>query len=478
MRGTDPRAAQPEPETGTNTREDNQQLSQLLKEARTRAGLTQEQLAGLSTVSVRAIRDLELGRVQRPRKDTIRLLADAMRLSGPRRAALEMSTGSRSVADALKKVYNTEPAAPPVATGPFVGRGPHLRAITELLGTERERFVSIVGGMGVGKTRLALEATRVLHRRHQTPIVWVPMGGSVNSLEGRSQQMLANWVRELVNDCGPFAEIPRVIDGRPTLLVLDGLEKTDSVKSALLQLLHSSTRLSILVTTRDPELGLGGRVLPLAPLALPADSQPADLPEQPALHLMMSYLRYLRPEILPTESVVATMSRVCQALDGIPLALESAATWLSVYAPHQLLEAAQRSPVMLTEPVSDPGSALGLRRSMEHTIARLSPQHGALLRTLAGYEGAWTVDTVARRTPGNAAEVGRGVHALLLRGLICPIGAEESRADAVSRFSVLNLVKHLVAAERRAQVPVTARTPAAVSATASVERAATPICAI
>ncbi|MFH9733936.1 helix-turn-helix domain-containing protein [Streptomyces sp. NPDC017260] len=476
MRGTGTLAVQAAPKIEASVSGHAQRLSQLLKEARARSGLTQEQLAGLSTVSVRAIRDLELGRVQRPRKETVRLLADAMRLSGPRRAALEMAAGSQPVADTLQKVDNTHSAVPPMSTGPFVGRGPQLRAVTELLGTDGERLVSIVGGMGVGKTRLALEAAQVLHRRHQTPIVWVPMGGSVNALAGRPQQVLANWVRELLNDCGSLAELTQVIDGTP-LLVLDGLEVSGAVKSAVVQLLDMNPRLRVLVTTRDPELGLGGRLLALAPLAPRADSTSVALAEQPAVSLMMSYLRHLRPEVLPTEAVVATMARVCQALDGVPLALESAASWLSVYAPHQLLEAAQRSPVTLTEPVSDPGAAFGLRCALEHSIARLSPQHGALLHALAGYESSWTVDTVAHDTRGNPAWVGRGVHALLVRGLICPVGAEESQADGVSRFSVLNLVKHLLAAERRAPLPVAAQVPAAVSPIESVERLATPICA-
>ncbi|CAM5670764.1 helix-turn-helix domain-containing protein [Streptomyces viridochromogenes] len=471
MRGTGTFAARVAPKTEAIVNGKSQRLSRLLKEARTRSGLTQEQLAGLSTVSIRAIRDLEVGRVQRPRNETLRLLADAMRLSGPRRAALEMAAGRQPVVDTPQDVANnTQSAAPPMPTGPFVGRGPQLRAVTELLGNDGERLVSIVGGIGMGKTRLALEAAQVLHRRDQTPIVWVPMGGSVNALEGRPQPMLANWVRDLLNDWGSLAEFTQVID-RTTLLVLDGLEVTDTVKSVIGQLLDSNLWLRVLITTRDPEPRLGGRLLALAPLALPADSTSVALAEQPAVSLMMSYLRHLRPEVLPTEAVVTTMASVCQALDGVPLALESAASWLSVYAPHQLLEEAQRSPVTLTEPVSDPGAAFGFRRVLERSIARLSPQHGALLYALAGFEGSWTVDTVAHHTGGNPAWVGRGVHALLVRGLICPVGAGESQADGVSRFSVLNLVKHLLAVERRASLPV------AVSPTESVERLATPICA-
>ncbi|MEU0991527.1 helix-turn-helix domain-containing protein, partial [Streptomyces sp. NPDC005953] len=59
------------------------QVGALIRAHRLRIGLTQRELADLSTISVRAIRDLEHGRATRPRTDTVRLMADALRL-GPR----------------------------------------------------------------------------------------------------------------------------------------------------------------------------------------------------------------------------------------------------------------------------------------------------------------------------------------------------------------------------------------------------------
>ncbi|MFI8824479.1 helix-turn-helix domain-containing protein [Streptomyces sp. NPDC053431] len=61
----------------------------LLQSYRTTEGLTQQQLADFATLSVRAIRDLEHGRAERPRRDTVRLLAEALRLDPARRAEFE-----------------------------------------------------------------------------------------------------------------------------------------------------------------------------------------------------------------------------------------------------------------------------------------------------------------------------------------------------------------------------------------------------
>ncbi|WP_234322797.1 helix-turn-helix domain-containing protein [Streptomyces sp. NRRL S-350] len=61
----------------------------LLQLYRAEEGMTQQQLADFSAMSVRAIRDLERGRAERPRRDTVRMLADALRLKADRREAFE-----------------------------------------------------------------------------------------------------------------------------------------------------------------------------------------------------------------------------------------------------------------------------------------------------------------------------------------------------------------------------------------------------
>ncbi|MFE5294974.1 helix-turn-helix domain-containing protein [Streptomyces sp. NPDC056632] len=73
----------------------------LLQSHRATEGLTQQQLADFATLSVRAVRDLEHGRAERPRRDTVRLLAEALRLDPARRAEFERAarggTASRTV---------------------------------------------------------------------------------------------------------------------------------------------------------------------------------------------------------------------------------------------------------------------------------------------------------------------------------------------------------------------------------------------
>ncbi|WP_443075265.1 helix-turn-helix domain-containing protein [Streptosporangium sp. NBC_01469] len=71
------------------------QFAALLLRYRRRTGITQQQLADLSTVSARAIRDLEKGRARHPRRTTVRLLADALRIDDHERDILERSADDR-----------------------------------------------------------------------------------------------------------------------------------------------------------------------------------------------------------------------------------------------------------------------------------------------------------------------------------------------------------------------------------------------
>jgi len=432
-------------------------LDALLQNARRRSGLTQEQLAGLSTVSVRAIRDLEQGRVQHPRKETLRLLAGAMRLSDARRIELELAVDAHSVGRVFQDSYGAELAAPPTPLRPLIGRVPELEALTFRLSTEHERLLTLVGLPGVGKSRLAQEATLRIHARDRVPVLWVPMDRPAESEDtaARSpQSTMVGWVRSLVRDGEKYDELAAVIGSKPTLIVLDGHDASPVVSPPVLNLLRSCERLKILITSRRPVQPPGGRLLPLAPLpvpvpAVPAGTLPGDslVTDRPAVELMLSYVSHMRPDVLPTDALTSTMADICHALDGIPQALEAAASWLLLYSPEQLLDVARTTPLVLVDGVTPADSASGatLGDQLSAVVTGLNPHATALLDTLAALPEPWTVDDAARAAGTALAETARDVHALLLRGLI---RQHPSEPGGPVGFTVLNLVRELLGARR------------------------------
>ncbi|MCM2415395.1 helix-turn-helix domain-containing protein [Streptomyces sp. RKAG290] len=432
-------------------------LDVLLQNARRRSGLTQEQLAGLSTVSVRAIRDLELGRVQHPRRETLRLLANAMRLSDSRRIELELAVDAKAVGRVFQDIYGADLATPPPALRPLVGRRPELEALTARLRTDHERLLTLVGLPGVGKSRLAQEAASLIHAKDRVPVLWVSLdetAETAGAAPGSPQSTVAGWVRSLVRDGGEFDELATLIGSKPTLIVLDGHDASPSVTPRLLSLLRTCEHLKILTTADRPVQLPGGRLLPLAPLAVPSAADLAVdtvggplVADRHAVELTLSHVSYTRPDFLPTDAVVTTVGHICRALDGMPQALEAAASWLLLYSPQQLLDIARTAPLVLLDGVTptDPAAGPTLSERLTAAVTDLGPQAAALLRTLATLEDPWTMDGAARACGTSMAATARDVHALLVRGLIRRLPT--TAGDPVG-FTVLNLVRAVLAADQ------------------------------
>lgn len=419
----------------------------MLKTFRRKARLSQEQLAGLSAVSVRTIRGIELGRVHKPRLETVRLIADALELTGSRRSNFELAARDLATAAGTDQTFGLEEAVPPLALEPFLGRQPEMQALTELLSTEGERLITVVGVSGVGKTRLVLEAVHRLQDAGDVPVIWLCLRSGITN---GARTHGADQIREMIVSGDRYDELGEIIGTDPVLLVLDGCEGLP-VGAFVNRLLNACPRLSVVVTTREPCPELGGRVLPLAPLGTPGATASGDIAVsyQPAVALMMSYLHHLRPDIPQSESVAETMAGICHALDGLPQALKSAASWLPLYAPGQLRETAASVPLALTLDLQAPTSAPAddFQQSLQCSIARLEPEHSTLLRAMAGKDTPWSLGALAEEVGYCRSKALRGLHALILRGLIRPVHHERPVDGMHTDFAVLNLVRHVIDAD-------------------------------
>ncbi|HEY7592085.1 MAG TPA: helix-turn-helix domain-containing protein [Actinophytocola sp.] len=412
------------------------QFGPLLRRYRSAAGLTQRVLADLSTVSVRAIRDLEQGKAQ-PRPDTVRLLTGALRLGRDASDDLKLAAGGRA-GRTLREEYGPHIAVPPTVLTPMFGRDAELGAIIGELASDNGRLVTLHGLPGVGRTRLAVAVAADLHSAG-TPVLWVSAPHAYGALtqpvrDIRLAALLTTAVAALFG-AGTTA-LAGLIGERDTLLVVDDVNAANLHVDALLGLLGDCPRLRVLVTA-DGQCGLPGeRPFLLAPLPVPATVEPRLLAEEPAVRLFVHHVTAARQRLSAADA--PDIAELCLLTDGLPPALAAAASWLEVFDLPTLREVLAADPGALVD--ADLMGRLAAR------VAALAPADRAALAGLTG--PARTLAEVATSTGRTVAAAGGLVRDLVQRGLI-----RARHVAGRSRFAVPVLVGALLRGEHRMTAP-------------------------
>ncbi|MFJ3499224.1 MULTISPECIES: helix-turn-helix domain-containing protein [unclassified Streptomyces] len=421
-------------------------LGTLIRGHRLRIGLTQRELADLSTISVRAIRDLEKGKAQRPRTDTVRLIADALRLGPRARTALEEAVRRGHRGGGLPHLP-LERSAPPVPLHPLIERRAEAAVIAEELRSGAERLITVVGLSGVGKTRLTLEAAARLHDAG-LPVLWHTAPGAVADCLPADDDPLAAPIADcagFLHGDGPSDTVPAALTGllgdRAALLVLDGADTGRLDFQRLSRLLRELPGLRLLVTADTPWNVPGERLFLLAPLEAPAPSGGAR-PDAPATRFFLDRLRRVRPDIVPDDRALTDVAWVCHRLDGHPLALAAAASWLTVCDLPTLRGIVESDPAPLLDHLADGRSGSHLRESVGRTLAGLPAGHRSLITELcAADRDEFLLEDVVRLTGLPLPHCGRMVRDLLVGGVI-----RSSTDGGRSAFRVLCVVRAVASA--------------------------------
>ena len=306
----------------------------LLRQLRTEAGLTQEELAEAARISLRSVSDLERGVNRTARKDTALLLADALRLAGPVRdrfvAAARGQAPSAEVLLALSAPRNNLPA--PVDS--FVGRQAELAEIRAAL--PAHRLVTLTGPGGCGKTRLALEAAATQVQAFADG-VWLVTLASVSDgsrlFEAVAQVLrVADTADEAIADT-----VEQWLRDRELLLILDNCEHIVTAVADLCErLLQGCGRLRVLATSREFLDVRGEHAIRTQPLTVPDDLALAALAD--AVQLFLARAAAAAPSFRPDLADLGMVSRVCRRLDGLPLAIELVAARLRALSLAQLAD--------------------------------------------------------------------------------------------------------------------------------------------
>jgi tetratricopeptide (TPR) repeat protein/transcriptional regulator with XRE-family HTH domain len=245
------------------------EFGRLLAGFRFSRGLSQEELARRSGMSVRAIRDLERGQVEHPRRSSVALLADALRLSETDREAFENAAAGvlGRTEEHAGAGWTPEAAVPrqlPPDIADFTGRELALEWLHgRLRGHEHEStavaITAVAGKAGVGKTTLAVHAAHQLRSQFPDGQLYVNLrGAEAQALDppevlGRFLRALGVEGPSIPDDVDERADLYRsLMADRRALVVLDNAADEAQVRP----LLPAGAGTSVLVTSRTRLAGL------------------------------------------------------------------------------------------------------------------------------------------------------------------------------------------------------------------------------
>jgi predicted ATPase len=232
----------------------------------------------------------------------------------------------------------------PVPVTRFFGRESEQKQLLALLA--EERWVSLMGTGGMGKTRLAIEVAR---HWEQGDVWFVPLA-ELSDLALLGGTLATALHLPLRPPTDPLEQVQAFLGERPALLVLDNAEQLVILGLALplRALLERCPKVRLLVTTQKILGGDGECVLALEPLSLPQSDNPVELARLPSVQLFLDRAQRVRPDVGITSRNAATLATLCRRLDGIPLALELVAAWAQALSPTQILARLEAGDTTLT----------------------------------------------------------------------------------------------------------------------------------
>jgi predicted ATPase/DNA-binding XRE family transcriptional regulator len=427
----------PESETAINP------FSSELLRLRHRSGWSQACLAERAGLSTEAISLLERG-LRAPRRTTLRRLADALGLDREDRTAL-LLTATLRVPDAYLL---------PDFADELIGRDSEVGQVTRLLGDGGTRLVTLTGPGGVGKTRVAAAVADQLAGSLGATLRWLTCS---SGSPGRLLLDLAAALGFSASSRVSPEAIAAALHDTELLLVIDQAELGVPRVAALCgDLLNDTTGVRILVTSRAPLRMPGETQVPIgclglavrARLALTETVSPAAVATSPACRLFLARASSWSPARragadLSTEEAQA-VADICARVDGLPLAIEHAASRTHVLSVTELAAALGRSLKVLDTPQH--GGDPGLHDVVVgDDFARLSAAEQGLLARLSVFAAPFNHRDVARvcAVEDSSPSVVDNLTQLVSQSLVLRV----ADVDGHATFTLLRVVREY-AAER------------------------------
>jgi predicted ATPase/class 3 adenylate cyclase len=337
----------------------------------------------------------------------------------------------------------------PIQLTSFVGREREIAESKRLL--ESTRLLTLTGPGGTGKTRLALQVAAEVLMSYRDGAFFVDLSsltdpGLVPSAIAGALEVTEVPGRSLLES------LKEHLASKELLLVIDNFEQVADACAVVEALLTAAPGLKVLVTSRVVLALRGEQEYEVPPLEPPEPGGVADLPallQVEAVRLFADRALAVSPRFEVTEQNAAAVAAITARLDGLPLAIELAATRTKVLTPEQILPRLQERLSLLTSGGRTlPERQRTLRGAIAWSHDLLGAPERALFARLSVFTGGWTLESAEAVCDPVSLELDplEGLASLVDQSLVRRSETDGGRA----RFSMLETIREFGQEQLRA----------------------------
>jgi len=332
------------------------------------------------------------------------------------------------------KITSETPHNLPAQVTTFVGRQREVQEARQLL--DDARLLTLTGPGGIGKTRLSLQLAVNLLTDFVDGVYFIPFI-AVNATFNILWAIAEYLDFEFRKSGEPLDQLLEFFGDKHLLLLLDNFEHLLESSGILTDILKHTPNLKMLVTSRERLHLYGEVVYSIHGLALPSSNSLKDLKQLDSVQLFVQRANAISPNLRLETPDFQQIAYICQLVEGVPLGIELAASWVDVLAPQEIGHEIESSLDILATDLRDvPTSQHSIRAVFERSWGLLTDEQKLAFQNLAVFQRSFT------------REAARAIADVNLHTLQSLINKSLLRYDPLtSRYEQHELLRHYAAEE-------------------------------
>jgi predicted ATPase/transcriptional regulator with XRE-family HTH domain len=420
-----------------------------LRQQRKIRKLTQRELANRVGCSIIMLRKIENGE-RRPSAQIAKLIANVLEIPPPelstfvRVARGELRVERISHLSNLTENPNISPTQPaetphnnlPVLPTPLIGRVYELKELNRLLNDPDCGLLTLVGPGGIGKTRLGIETASTMQDKFEDGIYFVPLA-PVN-FSRFIIPVIADSVGfsfQSKNPADPKTQLFSYLSEKHMLLLIDNIEHL--LKEPDIQffpeLLAIAPKVKLLFTSREPLDLQVEWVYEVQGLPVPEDEQTNTTTQGTSIELFIQRARRANARFSATTDDLPTIVRICELVDGMPLAIELAAGWVRALSCDEIAYEIECGLDILHTSARDlPARHRSMRAVFDHSWKLLTEEEQPILCRLSVFQGGFSREAAGQVAGATLSDLSK----LITKSLI--------RRSSTGRYDLHELIRQYI----------------------------------